>query len=166
MQPATSLWQFANQIYAAPGVKETCLQVQEAQGVDVCVLLYLLWRARASREISAEELQNVLSATAEWHGRVVQTLRIARRALKGPPALVDPQEAETLRTAVKAVELKAERLQLEGYEAKFAQLGTQQPDVIRAARTNMQRYGVALGLAFPESAVETFIVALQDSAST
>ena len=40
-----AFWKFSLAVYAAPGVPEECLAVQERYGVDVNVLLFCAWLA-------------------------------------------------------------------------------------------------------------------------
>ena len=41
----TDLWDFAQRLYARPGVESACLHLQEA-GADVCLLLCGAWLER------------------------------------------------------------------------------------------------------------------------
>ena len=82
-------------------------------GVDVNLLLFLLWQATRKRALTAAEVEELERRIGAWRDMTVIPLRTLRRALKSPPPLVAGATAELFRTKVKAVELEAERLQQE-----------------------------------------------------
>ena len=45
-------WQFSLRFYRLPGVAEACIELQEQAGVDVNLLLFLLWQASLCRRLS------------------------------------------------------------------------------------------------------------------
>jgi uncharacterized protein (TIGR02444 family) len=104
-------WRFSLTFYRAPGVAEACIALQDEAGVDVNVLLFLLWSATLKKQMSAASVQDLDARIGAWRENAVVPLRTIRRALKRPPAVVDAGAAEAFRTRVKAVELEAERLQ-------------------------------------------------------
>jgi uncharacterized protein (TIGR02444 family) len=40
-------WRFSLRLYRAPGVGDACIVLQEETGVDVNLLLFLLWQAKS-----------------------------------------------------------------------------------------------------------------------
>ena len=76
----------------------------------------------------------------------VVPLRNVRRALKTPPPVMAPQEAEGFRTRIKAVELEAERLQQEAMYslAQSGRIGSPAPSKIEAARASVTAYQAVL----------------------
>jgi uncharacterized protein (TIGR02444 family) len=143
-------------------VADACIRLQEEAGVDVNLLLFLLWHATRKRALSAAEVAELEQRIGAWRDMTVIPLRGVRRALKSPPALVAPATAELFRTRIKAVELEAERLQQEAmYElARAALWGREAPSLDAAARANIAAYE-AMGLkAFPEDATKTLLAAL------
>jgi uncharacterized protein (TIGR02444 family) len=115
-----AFWAFSLSFYAAPGVAETCLALQDEAGVDVNLLLFALWHAASGRGILDEAaLAGAAAATAEWRGCVVEPLRAVRRFLKGAA----PESA--LRAAVKAAELQAEEAAQRHLAALAAPVGRQ-----------------------------------------
>ena len=106
-------WRFSLQFYRLPGVAEACITLQEESGVDVNLLLFLLWHGAQERRLSNQEVERLEQSVAPWRERAVVPLRAIRRALKSPPGLVEGGAAEAFRTRIKAVELEAERLQQE-----------------------------------------------------
>jgi len=164
---ASPFWQFSLRFYRQPRVADACITLQEEAGVDVNLLLFLLWHATRKRTLSAAEVAQLESRIGPWREATVVPLRTVRRALKAPPALVAPAAAELFRTKIKAIELEAERLQQEamfelarssplGHEA----LGHEATSVQEAARGNVAAYAAIATAAFPKAATETLLAAL------
>ncbi|MGE0653862.1 MAG: TIGR02444 family protein [Alphaproteobacteria bacterium] len=140
-------WTFSLEIYSSKAVQDACVELQDVSGVDVNVMLYVLWLADRGRRLSVEDVRAVLGAVDGWRAQVVVPLRTARRALKTPPPAFDPAGAEALRTMVKKVELEAERLQqsaLYGWRP-VDEIGEQAAFRAEAAAANLEAYGKALG---------------------
>jgi uncharacterized protein (TIGR02444 family) len=154
-------WRFSLRFYRQPKVADACIVLQEDAGVDVNLLLFLLWHATRGRALSAAEVAELERRIGAWRDTTVIPLRAVRRALKSPPALVEPATAELFRTRIKAVELEAERLQQEAmYElARAAPLGREAPSAADAARGNVAAYAASCRAAFPAPAVETLLAA-------
>jgi len=110
--------------YRRKGVADACITLQERSGVDVNLLLYLLWQASQGNAYAAEDVATLETVVAPWRQATVIPLRTVRRALKEPPGLVAGPVAEVFRNRIKAVELEAERLQQEAmYELAKAKSG-------------------------------------------
>ena len=155
-------WRFSLRFYRQPAVADACIRLQEEAGVDVNLLLFLLWHATHRRTLSAAEVAELEQRIGAWRDMTVIPLRDVRRALKSPPALVAPATAELFRTRIKAVELEAERLQQEAmYElARASLLGRETPSLDNAARANIAAYEAMVHQAFPKDAIETLLAAL------
>ena len=151
-------WRFSLSFYRLPKVADACIALQEEAGVDVNLLLFLLWHARQRRRLSGAEVAALEAKVAPWRDVTVIPLRSVRRALKAPPALVEAATAEAFRNRIKAVELEAERLQQEAMFA-LAPLGTAAAGADEAARANVAAYQEMLGVRFPPSAAETLLAA-------
>jgi uncharacterized protein (TIGR02444 family) len=108
---ANPFWDFSLKLYASPAVQRACLELQDESGVDVNVLLYMLWQASRGHRLTDDDARAVLAVVEPWRADVVVPLRTARRNLKSPPAGLDARGAEALRSIVKKAELEAERLQ-------------------------------------------------------
>jgi uncharacterized protein (TIGR02444 family) len=109
------LWDFAVALYEVPRVQAACLALQD--GHDQCVPL-LLWRLWAlERTFDASLLGSAVSLARDWDRRVVAPLRTIRRGLGAPAPRVADAARLSVREAVKAAELAAERLLLESLEA-------------------------------------------------
>lgn len=128
----SSLWDFALDFYARPGVSGACLTLQDEAGVDVIQLIAVLHAELRGRPLDAEAIGHLREAMADWRQGVVLPLRAARRFLRQPLAGHDA-EKEKLRQSVKAVELQAEKLQLALAEAWLEARGASEGLPLRAA---------------------------------
>jgi len=154
-------WRFSLRFYRQPRVADACIALQEEAGVDVNLLLFLLWQATLKRALSPLEVGELEGRIGAWRDATVIPLRSVRRALKSPPALVEPAAAEAFRTRIKAVELEAERLQQEAmYQlARSSPLGREVASADDAARTNVAVYATIARAPFPQAAIETVLTA-------
>ena len=154
-------WRFSLRLYRQPEVADACIALQETAGIDVNLLLFLLWHATLKRVLSAVEVGEIERRIGPWRDATVIPLRAVRRALKSPPALVAPARAALFRTRIKAVELEAERLQQEAmYElASSSPFGAEAPSPEAAARANVAAYETMRGAAFSKRAIETLLAA-------
>ena len=155
-------WRFSLGFYRQTGVSEACIGLQDQCGVDVNLLLFLLWLGLAKRQLSLEELRAIEAKSRAWSLAVVVPLRGVRRMLKGGSSLVPDATAEVFRTKIKAVELEAERLQQEALYglAQDASLGQAAASVEGAARANTHIYEVLMGREFTKNAIEVLLRAL------
>jgi uncharacterized protein (TIGR02444 family) len=151
-------WRFSLQFYRLPKVADACITLQEEAGVDVNLLLFLLWHARQRRRLGTAEVAALEAKIAPWRDITVIPLRSVRRALRSPPALVEVSTAEAFRNRIKAVELEAERLQQEAMFA-LAPLGVEAADTAAAARANVAAYEEMLTVKFPTDAAATLLAA-------
>src|SRR5215510_5207408 len=159
--PGSPFWRFSLRLYRAPGVGDACIALQEEAGVDVNLLLFLLWQATERRTLTAADVKALDETVGGWRDTAVIPLRNLRRALKSSPGLVAPNTAEAFRTRIKAVELEAERLQ---QEAMYALAATMPPErdatsPVEAAQSNVAAYETMRGVAFSKAAVDTVLTA-------
>lgn len=140
----TSLWAFASQAYALPGVAALCLQLQDEHDLDVDVLLACAWHGSRGGMLDEAELERVLTAAATPHARVLE-LRALRRTL-GSDREHDPRWQTTYEQLL-AAELAAERVELACIEAALvtAPLGTGEPTALALA--SLHRYAARCGQA-------------------
>lgn len=158
-------WRFSLAFYRLSAVAEACLTLQEESGVDVNLLLFLLWHAAERRRLARADVERLEAEIAPWRSATVVPLRGIRRALKLPPALVEPATAEAFRTRIKAVELEAERLQQEAMYAGLAtkMLGEEAPSVMEAAEANIAAYASLCPRGFAKPAVQALVAAMRQS---
>jgi uncharacterized protein (TIGR02444 family) len=151
-------WRFSVKFYAVPGVAEACIDLQDEAGVDVNILFFLLWNATQLRTLSNAEVAKLERDIGAWRGMTVVPLRNVRRALKTPPPVMAPQEAEGFRTRIKAAELEAERLQQEAMYglAQSGRIGSPAASKIEAARASAAAYQAVLR-PFPVGPLETVL---------
>jgi len=111
------LWDWALSAYAAPGVAEACLHLQDAQDHNVPLLLWAAWTARTGRRPDADTIEAACDTARAWSASTIDPLRAIRRTLKGPIPDIESTARLALRDQIKAVELAAERHLLEALEA-------------------------------------------------
>lgn len=115
---STPLWDFALVFYAQPQVAETCVQLQDAYDINVCLLIGLRWLDEQGAYLDAKDLADLQVHIRTWTQEVVVPLRSLRRRLKESIQPFAQDELQThIRTAVKQAELLAEKKLLVAIEA-------------------------------------------------
>jgi uncharacterized protein (TIGR02444 family) len=112
--PGQDFWDFSLRVYAAPGVQEECLALQERLELDVNLLLFAAFAgARLWLALSDGDLAELIAETEEWHIAIVRRLRATRTAMKKWSEKTGDlaSSAAALRLAVKKAELDAERIE-------------------------------------------------------
>lgn len=112
-----TLWEWAIAAYARPGVSEACLELQDAGGQNVCLLLWAAWAAGTGHSLDADARADACDIARAWDDAAVAPLRAVRRRLKGRILDMDDAAREAVRDQVKATELLAERHLLAALEA-------------------------------------------------
>ena len=141
------LWRFSLVFYRRPGVASACLALQDAAGVDVNVMLYLLYLAGRGRKVDADDMRRIEEVAAVWRDAVVAPLREIRRKLKLPLGPYEPAVTSGLRDDVKRIELGAERIEQQALE-RLIPFESAQPAIterLALARANMATYAERLG---------------------
>ncbi len=131
------LWDFALRLYKAPDVADACLALQEKNGVDVPVLLFAAWLKQGSIALSPAKTVQIIGLVDEWRDEVVAPLRAIRQRMKTGPKPGPDKHTETLRDAVKAAELSAERIELMELETAGLALAMISDDSNRSAGENL-----------------------------
>ena len=111
------LWDWAVAAYAAPGVGEACLALQDNSEQNVPVLLWSAWVAATGRKPDAETIEAACDTARAWDSVVVAPLRSVRRTLKAPIPDIDDGPREAVRNRIKALELEAERHLMEALDS-------------------------------------------------
>jgi uncharacterized protein (TIGR02444 family) len=159
---ASPFWTFSLGYYRGAGVSEACLELQDNCGVDVNVVLFLLWLASQKRRVPADQVRLVAEKVRPWQIDVIGPIRALRRMLKTDAPLLDKGSAELFRTRIKAIELESERLQQEAMYAMAASLKSDAASSVEAAaRDNVEAYRSVVGRPFTAAAVDTMIAALR-----
>jgi len=111
-QSTVDHWQFSLAVYTCEGVAGHCLELQNRLGLDVNVLLMMLWAAgRWGQAPTTQQIEDADSTIVAWRHEVVVPLRQLRTRLKTGPAPAPDAATEALREEVKRLELDAERVQ-------------------------------------------------------
>ena len=134
---ADALWSFSLALYGRPGVPAWCLDLQDAHGADVNVMLALLFAGMRGVRLDASAVAALDAAVRDWRDDVVVPLRRVRRRLK-----TEEGDAQALRTTIKGAELTAERLEQQVLAARLAPLpDTPAPaEAQAAAAANLAHY--------------------------
>ena len=111
------LWDWAVAAYGADGVADACLELQDAAGQNVPLLLWAAWCAAEGRAPDEDALDAAGDTARAWQETAIAPLRAVRRALKPRAPDLDDEAREAVRAQVKAIELEAERRLLTALEA-------------------------------------------------
>jgi uncharacterized protein (TIGR02444 family) len=152
-------WRFSLRFYARTKVSAACLALQDEAGVDVNLLLFLLFLAEHQREVNAADIGDIDRAVAAWRDSVVKPLRALRRALKTGIGDISVTVSETFRGQIKRLELDSEHIEqsvLERFSANA--LGAVSPTRMAAAAANIAAYETYLK-PFPALAAQTILAA-------
>jgi uncharacterized protein (TIGR02444 family) len=158
----TPFWRFSLSFYRQAGVAEACIALQDDCGVDVNLMLFLLWMAANGRQVSLENIKELDQAVRSWRDLTIIPVREVRRKLKAAPTLVEAGKQEAFRTKIKAIELEAERLQQEALYARSR--SASRASEVRppaAARANLAAYERVLGARFPNPALDRLVSAFE-----
>jgi uncharacterized protein (TIGR02444 family) len=151
----TPFWRFSLHFYRQAGVAEACIALQDKCGVDVNLLLFLLWLAAGRRQLSAANVKELDAAVRDWRQLTIVPIRDMRRKLKGVATPIEANKQEAFRTKIKAIELEAERLQQEALHSRSrsAPLGHEAAPAA-AAHANLAAYEQVLAVRFPKAALD------------
>lgn len=147
---AARLWDWALRAYAAPGVRQLCLQLQDEHDQSVCLLLWAGWAAACGRWPDDEGLAAAAALARRWEGQIVAPMRAARRALKIADG-IDETSRASLRAQVQAAELAAERALLAALEAIAPAAAARSVDPAAALAAAGRAYGASAPLAMLKS---------------
>ena len=152
-------WRFSLRFYARAKVSAACLALQDEAGVDVNLLLFLLFLAEHQREVNAADIGEIDAAVAAWRDGVVKPLRALRRMLKTGIGEISNTVSETFRGQIKRLELESEHIEQSVLERFHADaLGVVSPSRMVAAAANIAAYEHYLK-PFPAAARETIFAA-------
>lgn len=112
-----TLWDWSLRAWKSPGVEAACLDLQDAQGQNIPLLLWAAWSAVSGRPLGEDEVDAACDTARVWQETVAAPLRSIRRALKTRLPDLDDDDREAVRAQVQAVEIDAERRLLAALEA-------------------------------------------------
>lgn len=159
---ASPFWNFSLGFYRRPSVSEACIALQDSSGVDVNLLLFLLWQASLGRRLSEDEVRALAAQVEPWGADVIAPLRALRRRMKdAPPSPVSAAASEAFRTRIKTLELEGERLHQEAMYriAQAAPMGVAAATG-DAARANIAACARVMLCQFPDGAVQALLRAM------
>jgi len=108
------LWDFAVSVYRSEGVSPACIVLQDRHGADVNMLLFAAWAGGEHRQhLAMAQIEAIDQTISEWRAQIVRPLRAIRRQLKTGPWPAPAGSSDAFRDKIKAVEIQAERLQLD-----------------------------------------------------
>jgi uncharacterized protein (TIGR02444 family) len=155
-------WRFSLRFYARTKVSAACLVLQDEAGVDVNLLLFLLFLSEHQRQVNSEDIAEIDRAVAAWRDCVVKPLRSLRRVLKTGIGEISVTVSETFRGQIKRLELESEHIEqsvLEGFDA--TKLGAFCASRLVAAAANLAAYETYLK-AFSAEAKATILAAFAE----
>lgn len=130
-------WQWSNDAYEMPGVKNRLIYTQDDFGFDVNLTLWCCWRASEGETLTKAALVEADKAVTEWSDGVIEPLRKARRNAHGGPA--------ELYESIKEAELEAEHREQDILYG-LSRPGTpiSEGEMLTAARNNLALYASLL----------------------
>ncbi len=154
---ASAFWQFSLAFYARPGVAAACIELQDNASADVNVMFYMLFLATQRRQIGHVDAAHIDASIKAWREIAVVPLRTLRRRLKTGVEPIAGADTEALRSAVKRIELEAERIEQEWLERSVpVSIGRPAASPLAAARANLDAYGALCG-GLPEAPLEILL---------
>ncbi|MGZ3410997.1 MAG: TIGR02444 family protein [Xanthobacteraceae bacterium] len=158
---APPIWDFVLSYYRQQGVSEAAIKLQDAAGIDVNMILFLMWLSGQGKALAESDTRKLSEASHGWQRSVVVPIRNIRRLLKENAPFVEHDTALAYRKKVQALEIEGEQLQLNGMADAARNLSPRAlPSAEQAARDNLATFAKVTGKTFPPDAVETFVRAL------
>lgn len=112
-----SLWDWSLRVWTAEPVRTAALDLQDAQGQNLPLLLWAAWCARTGRAPDADDIEAACDTARVWQDTTVAPLRAIRRSLKSRMPDFGDADREAVRAQVKAIELDVEKRLLGALEA-------------------------------------------------
>ncbi|EGM77092.1 TIGR02444 family protein [Rheinheimera sp. A13L] len=112
-------WRYSLSLY--PAIKDLCLQWQDNYGVNINLLLFLLYLDKQQQSVSEAQLLQLEDLLKHFSTEVTQSIRALRRTLPSPWLESDMQQP--LRQQLLNTELAAEKLEQQLLVQQFNQLG-------------------------------------------
>lgn len=159
---APPIWDFVLNFYRQQGVSEAAISLQDSLGIDVNMVLFLMWLAGGKRTLPEADIKKVSETSRGWQHQVVVPIRAVRRLLKENAPLVEQETALAYRKKVQALELEGEQLQLNAMAGLVPSLKPGSAATAGdAARANLAGFAAVVGKPFPQAAVDGFVRALK-----
>ena len=123
MEPK-KLWSFSVSIYEKEGVASACLNLQNQCQIDIAMMLAVIFACRHGKFISDESIVELQRLATPWQCKIVKPLRQIRTLLKTGPLPAPNKQTNELRDNIKALELIAEKIQMETMQKWIDKLKT------------------------------------------
>lgn len=133
-----SLWDFSLALYAQPGVAESCLRLQDEQGINVNLLLWCVWLECNGWHLDQGRLHEAQRCTRGWDKHYVIPLRHLRQRMKAEFGTANGA-IEKVRGHIKQAELAAER-ELQMLLQHLTQQWLQQADGLAPETTGDKKF--------------------------
>jgi uncharacterized protein (TIGR02444 family) len=149
--PASDFWDWSLTVYARPGVAGACLALQERHGLDVNLLLFVVWSGSEGRVLEPAAIRAAIDRVRRWQQEIVHPLRALRRRLKNDAHGLDVGLASTVRARIAAVELDAEHAEQIALTGLAAVALARPVPAGEAIAGNLAAYAEAAGLSWTET---------------
>lgn len=151
--------QFCLQVYSLPGVRETCLNLQDNHGWNVNCLLLAVFAARHGWNVDASAWGNILENSSPVRERAVLPIRELRRRLSKDAAL-DAELRAPLKRLLLYAEIRAEQAEERLQFRNARRLATPAEPGMDLLRANLAAYHGAEPM---PDAVFPFLDAVRDA---
>ena len=105
-------WAFAVNLYPRRAAQAAFLELQDAHGADVPMLLWCLWNGSLGARITDAQMRKAVAFSQNWRRARVDPVRALRRGWKGHPDGAPDALAEAARQEIARAEQAIERLQM------------------------------------------------------
>lgn len=146
--------QFCQQTYGRPGMKESCLALQDRHGVNVNCLLLAAWAAETGWALDEEGWRVVADSASAIRTGAVEPLRALRRRIWADGSLELELRAPLKRLLLYA-EVRAEQAEERLLHREFSRRAHPAPQGERLLRHNLRHVCGAV----PEIELEPFVLA-------
>ncbi|RVU83791.1 TIGR02444 family protein [Leucothrix sargassi] len=151
------LWDFSLAFYAVSEAQKALLSLQDDEGADVNLLLFLLYQSTLKRVLAQAEIQIIDQQISDFRNTIVKPIRALRISHKDKVFGND----ETLYSQLLDLELSAEKVQ----QTQLSQVNfewLEGTDVLQSARSNLHSYTILLGMNEHSEAIEVLIKRLTE----
>lgn len=165
MNAKEGFWDFSIRVYRSKKLADACLSLQDESGADVNLLLFCCWAAAANVELDGDTFQKALQFSRFWTTDVVRPLRKVRTTMKRSDRKAKTVQAEfynELRESIKAVELRAEKLQQQELQAMIGTTAPQSDATgpLSSAVSNLCRYCESEAIDLTADTIDRLVVVL------
>ncbi|UDF02867.1 TIGR02444 family protein [Asticcacaulis sp. AND118] len=155
----SDFWDWAVAAYGGEGVADRCLELQDTHGQNVPLVLFAVWAGVRGVALDEETAEAAVDISRAYADTVVVPLRTIRQRMRAVVGDMDDAHREALRTRVKALEIEAERAQM---EALSALVGTGAAEPQKTARDNLIAVAKLWARVVPRNPLIAFCDALSE----